>query len=68
MRCRSWPTRLKICDSLVVSDIKKQKHRNCGVFAFFNMYGKTIGFVAMFTLCKPSESAATMCECNAAKS
>ena len=24
MRCRSWPTRLKICDSLVVSDIKKQ--------------------------------------------
>ena len=37
MRCRSWPTRLKICDSLVVSDIKKQKHRNA-VFLLFLTY------------------------------
>lgn len=37
MRCRSWPTRLKICDSLVVSDIKKQKHR-ITVFLLFLTY------------------------------
>ena len=46
-----------ICDSLTVSNTKKQKALHEVLFAFFNIYGKTFGVTDMFTLCKPPGTA-----------